>query len=132
MSWQLQYASESQTVVITTDSHLSDDEAKDLTRHTIALLRRTRATRILNDLRALETAPSLATIYWLVHDFASLGAVGRARIAVLEPEGPQAHEAAQFYTTVCANRRYQAELFTNEEAAQEWLSGASIQTNTQV
>lgn len=132
MSWHLQYASDSQTVVVTTDSHLSDAEAKDLTRQTIALLRRTRATRILNDLRALETAPSLATIYWLVHDFASLSGVSLARIAVLEPKGPQAHEAAQFYTTVCANRRYQAELFTSEQAAHEWLSGAAIQTHTQL
>ena len=125
MPWQLQYVSDKQTVVITTDGHLSDVEAKDLTQQAIALLKETHATRVLGDLRGMESAPSLATIYWLVHDYASLGVVSQARIAVIEPQKPRAHVAAQFYTTVCSNRHYQAELFASKEAAEAWLASAS-------
>jgi hypothetical protein len=125
MPWQLQYASETETVVVTTHGHLSDAEARDLTLQAFALLRRTHATRVLGDLRAMESAPSLAAIYWLVHDYASLGANGRARIAVVEPRKPKAHAAIQFYTTVCANQRYQAQLFPSNEAAQAWLGSAT-------
>jgi len=71
----------------------------------------------------MRSGPSLAVIYWLVHDYANLGVDGRARIAVVQPEAPQATEVARFYATVCANRRYEAELFPDRKAAEAWLTG---------
>jgi hypothetical protein len=124
MPWELQYASDKETVVVTTDGHLSDAEAKDLTHHAIALLKQTHATRVLGDCRGMESGPSLAAVYWLVHDYAALGADRRARIAVVQPEKPKASEVAEFYATVCANRSYEAELFPSKEAAEAWLCSA--------
>lgn len=122
MPYHLEYASDKGTVVVTTGSHLSDAEAQELTQQAAALLNRTHATRVLGDCRGMESGPSLAVIYWLVHDYASLGTNSRTRIALIQPQTPQANEIAQFYATVCANRQYQAELFPNQEAAEAWLS----------
>lgn len=121
MPWDLQYLPERETALVCVSGHLSDAEARDLTEQTIALLKRTRATRVLGDCRALESGPRLAAIYWLVHDYANLGARKAARIALLQPRMPQASDAVQFYTLACSNQQYGAELFESEEAAQEWL-----------
>jgi hypothetical protein len=73
----------------------------------------------------MASGPSLAGIYWLVHDYADLGLTRQARIALIQPPTPQASQVAQFYATVCNNRKYQAELFASQEAAEAWLCTAT-------
>ena len=125
MAWALKYVPDKETVVVTADGHLSEAEARELTSQAAALLKRTHATRVLGDCRGMESGPSLAALYWLVHDYANLGWTKSPRIALVQPEMPQASEAAHFYATVCVNRRYQAELFPSKEAAEAWLASGN-------
>ena len=126
MPWDVQYVAGKETLVVTTAGQVSDQEAKELTARAIALLKETRATRVLGDCRRMASSPSLATVWWLVNDYASPGVPRQTRIAVVQADSPLATEFGQFYETVCLNRRYQAKVFYSPEDAEAWLlSGSS-------
>jgi hypothetical protein len=121
MPWAIQYNPEKETLVVTTTGPVSDAEAKELTHGAITMLMKTRATRVLGDCRAMVSAPSLASVYWLVNEYANHGVPRQTRIAVVHSRAPQAVELAQFYETVCFNRQYQARTFDSSVAAEAWL-----------
>jgi len=126
MPWEIQYVPEKETVVVTTTGPVSDDEARELTGRAITLLRETQATRVLGDCRAMESAPSLGVVYWLVNDYADRGVPRQTRIAVVHSPAPHVAEFARFNETVCFNRRFEAKTFCDREAAEAWLhSGAT-------
>ena len=120
----MEYLAGQETLVVAPTGFVSDDDARELTEQAIALLQQTHATRVLGDCRGLESPPSVATIYWLVHEYADRGLPKDTRIAVVHSKQPQAIEIAQFYETVCVNRKYQARVFPSREAAQAWLWSA--------
>ena len=117
----MEYVAGKETLVVAPTGRVSDDDARELTGQAIALLQETQATRVLSDCRGVESAPSVATLYWLVHDYADRGVPRETRIAVVHSKAPRAVEVAQFYETVCLNRRYQARVFQSREAAEAWL-----------
>jgi hypothetical protein len=121
MPWQIQYVPEKETLVVTTTGPVSDDEARELTGRAITLLRETQATRVLGDCRAMESAPSLGVVYWLINDYANRGVPRQTKIAVVHSRAPHVAEFARFYETVCFNRHYEARAFDSSEAAEVWL-----------
>jgi len=126
MPWEVQYVPEKETLMVAASGPVSDEEARDLTNRAIALLMETRATRVLGDCRAMESAPSLGAVYWLINEYANRGVPRQTRIAVVHSRAPRAVELAQFYETVCYNRQYQARTFDSSHAAEAWLrSGAT-------
>ena len=46
-----------------------------------------------------------------------------AQIALIAPRSESGRELADFYETVCFNRSWSARVFTDREAALEWLIG---------
>ena len=100
---------------------VTEDDAIELTGQAIARLQETQATRVLGDCRGVQSGPSVAALYWLVQGYANRGLPQATRIAVVHTDAPQAAEVARFYETVCLNRRYQARVFPNKEAAEAWL-----------
>jgi len=121
MPWEMQYIADKETLVVAPSGYLSDDDARELTGQAIALLQETHATRVLSDCRGLESAPSVAALYWLVQDYANRGVPRHTRIALVHSKAPQAVELAQFYETLCFNRRFQARVFQSKHAAEAWL-----------
>jgi hypothetical protein len=121
MPWEIQYVPEKETVVVTTSGPVSDEDARALTSRAIALLKDAQATRVLGDFRGVQSGPSLAAVYWLVNEYAQLGVPRQTKIALLHSKARQAVELAQFYETVCCNRRYEARAFDSNEAAEAWL-----------
>jgi len=121
MPWDVRYMHGTETLVVTASGLVSDQEAGELTAKAIALLKETQATRVLSDCRRMASAPSLATVWWLVNDYANRGLSRETRIAVVQSKSPRATELGQFYETVCFNRRYQAKVFHSPQAAEAWL-----------
>jgi hypothetical protein len=121
MPWELQYVAGKETLVVAPTGCLSDEDARELTGQAIALLQETHATRVLGDCRGLESSPSVAALYWLVQDYANCGVPRQTRIALVHSQAPEAVELAQFYETLCFNRRFQARVFHSKHAAEVWL-----------
>ena len=122
MPWEIQHVPEKEMLVVTTTGPVSDDEARALTNRAIALLKDTQSTRVLGDCRGMRSGPSLAAVYWLVNGYANRGVPRQTRIALVHSRSPHAVELAQFYETVCFNRRYEAKTFDSSEAAEAWLN----------
>jgi hypothetical protein len=70
----------------------------------------------------MKSSPSIAALYWLVHDYASRGVPKRTRIALVHSKSPHAVELARFYETVCFNRRCHARVFHSKQDAEAWLN----------
>jgi hypothetical protein len=121
MPWEMEYIAGKETLVVAPSGRLTDNEAKQLTGEAIALLKQTQATRVLGDCRSIQSAPSLAAVYWLVQDYASSGVPRQTRIALVHSHKRLAVEIAQFYETVCLNRNYNARIFESVKAAESWL-----------
>jgi hypothetical protein len=121
MPWEMEYVAGKETLVVAPSGRLSDNEAKQLTGEAIALLKQTQATRVLGDCRSIQSAPSLAAVYWLVQDYANCGVPRETRIALVHSHKRDAVEIAQFYETVCLNRHYDARIFESIKAAETWL-----------
>jgi len=121
MPWDIQYQAGKQTLVVTTRGPMSDEEANELAAKAIALLKETHATRILSDCRRMAPAPSLATVWWMVHGYSHRGLPRETRIAVVQPRSRRAAELGEFYETVCYNRNYQAKTFSSPTDAEAWL-----------
>ena len=126
MPWQMQYVAASQTLVVVPSGRVSDYEVKQLTGEAIAVLKENQAKRVLGDCRGIQSAPSLAAVYWLVQDYAHCGVPTETRIALVHSPKRHAVEIAQFYETVCLNRHYDARIFESIKAAETWLG--SVQT----
>jgi len=125
MPWETQYDAGKQTLVVTATGHVSDEDAKALTARAISVLKETRATRVLGDCRKMESAPSVATVYWLVRDYGKHGVSKQTRIAVVHSKARPATELAQFYETVCLNQQYEARVFLSPAAAEAWLQSGT-------
>ena len=125
MPWEVRYVPEKETLMVAASGPVSDEDARALTHRAIALLNETRATRVLGDCRAMESAPSLGAVYWLISDYANRGVSRQTRIAVVHSRAPHAVQLAEFYETVCSNRQYQARTFESSAAAEAWLRGGA-------
>lgn len=121
MPWQMEYVAGKETLVVAPSGRLSDNEAKQLTGEAIALLKQTQAIRVLGDCRNIQSAPSLAAVYWLVQDYANCGVPRETKIALVHSHKRDAVEIAQFYETVCLNGHYDARIFESIKAAETWL-----------
>jgi hypothetical protein len=121
LPWQIDYVAGKETVVVAPSGFLTEDDAIELTSQEIGRLQETRATRVLGDCRRVESFPSVAALYWLVHEYADRDLPKTTRIALVHSNAPHAAEIARFYETVCLNQRYQARAFPNKEAAEAWL-----------
>ena len=122
----MKYVQETKTLVVAARGPVSDEEAKDLTTRAISLLKDTQAPCVLGDCRRMESGPSFASVYWLVNDYANCGLPPQTRIALVHSRTSRAVELAQFFETVCVNRRYEAKAFDSSQAAEAWLhSGAT-------
>ena len=121
MPWQMDYVAGKGTLVVAPSGCVTENDAIELTGQTIARLQQTHATRVPTDCRGVESWPSFAALYWLVHDYADRGLPKATRIAVIHSNAHDAAELARFYETLCLNQRNQARAFPNKEAAEAWL-----------
>ncbi len=121
MPWEIEYVPSKEMVVVAASGILSDKEATQLTRHAIALVKETQATRVLGDWRKTESGPSFGAVYWLVREYANDGVPRETRIALVHSTGQEATELARFFENVCFNQRYEAKAFHSRAAAEAWL-----------
>lgn len=105
---------------------LTSDELRDSTSEFVAIHRRTGVTRCLVELEDAEVSASLSDIVSLPerrYESESLPRI--VRIAVIRPASESARRAAEFYETACQNRGWNARLFSNRQAALDWLTSAA-------
>lgn len=82
-----------------------------------------RATRFLGDCTALDASGSLFDVYDLVRFYETLSVTYSRSLkeAILLPQIPQAAENLSFYELVTRNRGFDVRIFSERQAALDWL-----------
>ncbi len=121
MAWQVEYLTAHNIVKATYTGHVSADDFKQGVTRTMEVARENKTLLFLIDDTQLEAAVSTPEIYAMPSFYEEMKGSRRARIAVLLPAGGQILEDVQFYVTVCRNKGWLVEAFTDEQEAIDWL-----------
>lgn len=78
-------------------------------------------TRLLSDCTAHEGGYGISDLYHLAASVQTDPFASRLKEAVLAPGSGPACESARFYETTCLNRGLTVRLFTDRQAALDWL-----------
>ncbi|MDJ0809945.1 MAG: hypothetical protein QNJ01_07575 [Desulfobacterales bacterium] len=121
MAWQVEYLTAHNIVKATYIGHVSADDFKQGVTRTIEVARENKTLLLMIDDSKLEAAVSTPEIYEMPSFYEEIKGSRRTRIAVILPAGGQILEDVKFYVTVCRNRGWLVEAFTNEQEAIDWL-----------
>ena len=106
--------------------------ARDLQESTsefIALEKEKGLNKFLIDTTEMELSATLVDIFNLpVNQYIEEGADRRGSVAVIQPTSPREKEAVQFYETVCENRGWKVQVFSNSQEAIKWLTRSAVST----
>ncbi len=121
MPWDAKYVPEEDTVVLGHTGPLSSQDATDQGRVIIALLKETKALRLLLDYSdAVGEAPA-GSLAALPHYYSELEAPPDRRIALVVPKSEPTVDSFLNYSMACSNKGYDIRLFEAREPAQHWL-----------
>ena len=117
------------TLQIVEVAYLGSTTARDLKESAselIALEKEKGINRFLIYTSAMEFAASLADVYNLPSkQYLEEGADRSGCVALILPTSPKEKEAVQFYETVCQNRGWNVQAFSERQEAIDWLTGGT-------
>ena len=123
MSWTIDYNHTLGIIEIVYVGFTSRLDIQEVTSKAIAMTEKEETLDVLIDAVEMDPAPSVIDIYKLpAEQYVSEGLSHQIRIALVEPNLPQAKEAARFYETVCVNRGWSVQLFSHRDEAIIWLT----------
>jgi len=121
MAWRVKYDPELGIICSVYAGQVSADEFEAGTLETIALAKKHKTNLLLIDDSKLEVAVSTNDIFKMPQFYEDAQAHRGSRWALIQPpEGPGL-KALRFYETVCRNRGWLVKLFTDRQAAIDWL-----------
>jgi hypothetical protein len=121
MPWDAKYVPEEDTVVLVHSGPLSLQAGKEQAQVIIALLKETKAPRLLLDYSdALGDVPA-ADLAALPHYYSELETPPDRRIALIVPRSQPTIDSFLNYSMICSSKGYDIRLFGNREGAQHWL-----------
>jgi hypothetical protein len=122
MPWRVEYAPETDMVVVTAAGEIRNEDATAQAAEAIRLAKQHLASLILLDYSDALSEVSLPSLYGLPDYFSRLGMPGNARLAMVLPRTRYRIEIYQFFQLVSRNAGYNLELFEAKAAAEEWLA----------
>lgn len=121
MPWSVKYDAELGIVCIVNSGRITIDEFKEGAFEIIAQARKHRTNLVLIDDSKLEITVSTNDIFKMPQFYEDAKAYRGSRWALIQPpEGPALKEL-KFYETVCRNRGWLVKLFSDRQAAVDWL-----------
>ena len=122
MPWQISISTSLQIIELSFTGIVSADELSAAARESLHLVNSSKLPRVLTD--CTKMAPeghSLFDIYDEVKTISANISVRDIREAILIPEIPRAVEKAAFWETACFNHGLKVRLFSQRDAAMQWL-----------
>lgn len=98
-------------------------DIQDASRQGLLLSQKENVWDVLVQAKGLEPMLRIADLYELPVFYSSLHIPPQAKVGVVIPKGELFQRGFQFYEDVCVNRGFRVKLFTEDEAAMEWLKG---------
>jgi len=127
MPWVVKHDPAANMVEMICNGPMTGVDLRESTTSCISLGREASSTKFLVDVSGVEIEASMLDLYELpARQYVAEGADRNSRVALIQPTSPAARDAIKFYETVCKNRGWIVQTFTNRQSAVEWLAGDSI------
>jgi len=124
MAWSTEFRDEGRILRVLIEGRFSAPQAMEMTRESVEVATRARATRIMLDCSKAKFDIPIIDVYKVPDLYSSRGVAHGVRAAVLMPPGGVDREMYEFYEDVCRNRGYFVKLFESEDEAWAWLREA--------
>jgi len=121
MTWKLEYNSKLRIIELVYSGDVSGSDMRDSTSRAISLSQEHAITDFLVDASKQEQAGTVTDIHELPQQYVEDGADHQSRVAYVKPISPDLQQIAEFYETVCVNRGWHVQSFTNRHEAIGWL-----------
>lgn len=121
MPWTMGFTDDGRILRVLIEGRVSATEAGEMTRESVGLAARERATRVMLDCSKAQLDVPILDVYKLPDLYASKGIPHQVHAAVLLPKDGYRREVYEFYEDVCRNRGYFVKLFEDEAEAWAWL-----------
>lgn len=121
MNWSIQFDAASEQIVVISRGVLNADQVRAKARAIIDAIQRHGAKRVLVDDREMSVEIGTVDIYRLPELFSSLNLDRSARVALVISSASRQVGDYAFLETVSHNSGYQIRLFTDIDAARQWL-----------
>ena len=123
MPWSYDYNSKLQIVEVVYEGQITADDLSESTSKHIELEHKKGWNRFLVDATKMKMATSIMAVYDLpAKQYIEEKADRQGCVAVLLPEDTIAKEAVEFYETVCRNRGWMVQVFSERQAAIDYLN----------
>jgi hypothetical protein len=123
MPWTYEYNSTLQIVDVIHTGKVTAHELRESVSEFIRLEEEKGLNRFFIDATEMELASSLIDIYDMpTKQFIEQKADRMGRVAIIPPSNPKTKEDVRFFETVCKNRGWMVNIFTNRETAVKWLA----------
>jgi hypothetical protein len=124
MPWSYEINATLQIVEVLYEGDISERELRESNSELIGLQQDKGLNRFLVDATEVKLASSLMVFYDLpTKQYIEEQADRLSRVAILPPTDPDAREAARFYETVCRNRGWLVQVFSERQEAVDWMTG---------
>ncbi len=121
MTWKLEYNSELRIIDLVYSGNVSGPDMRETTSRAISLSQEHGITDFLVDASNHEQAGTVTEVFDLPQQFVEEDVNHQSRVAYVKPISPDLQELAQFFETVCVNRGWHVQSFTNRRDAIGWL-----------
>lgn len=121
MPWRVEHEAELGIVRATYFGRVTAEEFKAGTLETISLMAKHRINLLLIDDSELEITVSTNEIFEMPQFYEDVSAIRSTRWALVHPADPTAIKHFRFYENVCRNRGWPVKLFSDHQAALDWL-----------
>ncbi len=127
MPWTYKYNPTLQIIEAVFFGSITARDLKESTSEFIAWEKEKDINRFLIDTTEMEFAASLVDVYNLpAKQYQEEKADRNGRVALVLSRYPWEKEAAQFYETVCKNRAWDVQAFSEREEAVNWLTRSTF------
>ena len=124
MPWNYEENPKLQIVEVVYEGEVTADDLHKSTSRFIAIEKEKGMIKFLVDTTGSKFTASLTDLYSLpTTQFVEENADRLGQVAILLPTNPEAREAVQFYETVCKNRGWRVQTFSERQEAVNWLTG---------
>lgn len=126
MPWTYEHNPVLQIIDVVYAGNITARDLRESTSELIALGKEKGINRFLLDTTEMKLDTNLVDLYDLpTQQYVEEKADRQGRIAVILPKSTRARKAAEFFETVCRNRGWLVQVFSERQGAVDWLTLSS-------
>jgi len=130
MAWTVHYNPDYHIMEVIYKGRTTGQDFMDAGRKRVSISKEIKTNKVLIDAIEIQLAGSLFDIYDVPDKlYLKESADRRDIIALVAPDSNEAITIAKFYRTVCQNRSWIVEVFTDRKSAIDWLLGNENSAN---